>query len=308
MNHNKDITVKINNKEQVQQTNNWDSFPDKSNWHAEEAASIEKDNKTEEVNIIEKNNQSLDYSSIKKRESKKSVRSVFKVFLLTACSAIVIGGLFGIIILKMLVEVDNQDNLTSNVDISTDEVTTVDTSTKPSGDKLVKLEGMQAFVVQVGVFSSLEKAKEWQTKVKDTGYDAMIWDEGDQMRLFVGISSKEEDAKAIAADMEVGGVESYARAWSTTERSTEVETQATDWLKEFPSLWTQTVEAASGDSEANQIEAWNSWLAETPNDLAESSLAWKSSIEKTVEMLTNKESKTKIQLQLLEVWQLYQKI
>lgn len=306
---NKKIIVKINNKKQSELSNknaSWDSFPDKPNWF-EQAASIDKD-ELEEVDVYEKSGHITDGTNNKKK-SKKNNGSVVKAFIVTACGAIGISVILGFIILKMFVEIDDKDNLASNDRISS-EATSENTDVvaeKVDGESTT-LKALKAYVVQVGVFSTKEKAIEWQDKIEATGYNAMVWDEGDQHRLFVGITSTEEEAKSIAGDMEGKGLEAYAREWSTTERNAAFKPEVIEWLEGFPTLWTDTVQSVNQASDSEQLEPWKNWLAEVPEGLPENAAVWKESIEKFVTILAAGESTENKQLQLLEIWKLYQKI
>lgn len=308
MDENKKITVKINNKKlqtQDSRDNGWD-FPDKPTWF-EQAASVDKEDKIVEVDVFEKNN--LSDGPLHNKKKSKNNSSVVKAFIFTACGAIGISVILGFIILKMFVEIDDKDSLATNDRISSEATTAnTDVPAETVDGESMTLEALQAFVVQVGVFSTKEKATEWQDKVVATGYNAMVWDEGDQLRLFVGITSTEEAAKSIASDMEAKGLEAYARAWSTTERNAAFNPEVIEWLQTFPTLWTDTVEGVNQASDSGQLEALKNWLAEVPAELPENVTVWKESIEKMVTMIAAGESIEDKQLQLLEIWQLYQKI
>ncbi|WP_117161307.1 SPOR domain-containing protein [Paraliobacillus sp. X-1268] len=310
MDNNNKITVKINNKKQNKQDSKNDSrdyLSDRPTWF-EEAASLDKE-EIEEVDVFEKNSHLTDDSSSEKIKSKKNNNSVVKAFIFTACGAIGISVILGFIILKMFVEIDDQDNLATNDRISSEATSTnTGAETEVVDGESITLEALQAYVVQVGVFSTKEKATEWQDKIAASGYNAMVWNEGDQLRLFVGITPTEEGAKAIASDMEAKGLEAYARAWSTTERNAAFNPQVIEWLQTFPTLWTDTVQAVNQDSDAEQVEVWTNWLEAAPEGLPESVTAWKDSIQKIATMITEGESRENKQLQLLEVWQLYQNI
>ncbi|WP_117170442.1 SPOR domain-containing protein [Paraliobacillus sediminis] len=309
MDENNKITVKINNKKQQSQDSkdhSRDSYPEKITWF-EQAASVDKDDRIEEVDVFEKNH-STD-SPLNNKKKSKSNSSVVKAFIFTACGAIGISVILGFIILKMFVEIDDKDTLATNDRISSEATrTNTDVAAETVDGESMTLEALQAFVVQVGVFSTKEKATEWQDKVVATGYNPMVWDEGDQLRLFVGITSTEEAAKSIASDMEAKGLEAYARAWSTTERNADFNPQVIEWLQTFPTLWTDTVEGVNQASDSEQLEAWKNWLAEVPEGLPENVTVWKESIEKIVTMIAAGESIEDKQLQLLEIWQLYQRI
>ncbi|GGM27318.1 hypothetical protein GCM10011351_11430 [Paraliobacillus quinghaiensis] len=302
MTHKNKITVKINGDKSTGM--NEDSFPNRSAWF-EQAASLE-DDEREEIDLLEKD-QSTDYSMPQKRKKSKINSSNLKLFALTACCAIIIAVGFGFIMLKMFVEIDNQNALPSNATTTSQTTDSTESTTTPvvtdSQETDLAIPALQAFVLQLGVFSDQLKAEEWQEKVKNSGQESMIWEIDGEFRLFAGVSSTKKEAKFQAQLLQESGQDIYVREWKTSEKTIEVNAEVAEWLQSFSPLWVETTAGNLNDQE------WEEWLNTAPEGLSDPLLALKGKTKTMYDLLVTQAKQDQlIQVRLLEMWYLYQNL
>src|SRR5690625_614444 len=109
--------------------------------------------------------------TLNKRKSKKQ-------FILAITSSVFIGVIFGIIILNMIKQEEQHHALLSNTgngDIGSEEDSDNEKNTNNDHVDSTKLDSINVFVVQGGVFSEEENAKEWEEKFNNIQFPAMRW-------------------------------------------------------------------------------------------------------------------------------------
>src|SRR5690625_2176312 len=114
-------------------------------------------------------------NTFKKKDRKKQ-------FIFAFCSSICICVLFGIVNLNIIKQEEQHHALlshTNNSDIGTEDHSAEVDATK--------LDSIHVYVVQGGVFSEEENAKEWQEKFNNIQFPAMNWYRNDNYFLFVGV-------------------------------------------------------------------------------------------------------------------------
>lgn len=156
-----------------------------------------------------KNNNSVSIlkKSLQKNQHSGPMKSLFFSILL----AIIIGTSFGFLVLKLVI---------SEAKIGVDQVTTIPQESTTGKDQPVgttgtlQLQPINTFIVQGGVFSSVESAEIGAEAVKQKGVPAQIIEANGQAFLFLGLADSLDKAKAIGTNMKENDIEVFAKAYS----------------------------------------------------------------------------------------------
>ncbi|WP_026771113.1 hypothetical protein [Sediminibacillus sp. JSM 1682029] len=300
MDKHKPITVRINDNKRKHVNAKHDEYPEESKKTIrEQAAALEKNLHGSASPLFEspiEEGASEWYQ--KKPPAKRKLPGIYKVFLFAAFSALAIGLTLGFIMLRMF----------AGIDESSDPGTLPSSYTSPANDGTEKddtaenaggMKGMEAFVVQGGVFSSKEKAEAWQKNFTEADFPSMVWEREGQYYLFAGVADTEAAAKKTAVEMTDSELETYVKPWQTAAVKSDFTKEEAEWLKQFPQLWQDSVSAGG---EING-EDWNDWLGLLPEDGPESLLQFHDKAKE----LTNQAkdlSMNEIQIELLSLWKM----
>jgi stage II sporulation protein B len=157
-------------------------------------------------------------SILKKSLPKKHDAGPIKSVLFSILLAIIIGTSFGFLVLKLVitekVQVDQTINPTAEETNSTDSK-----SPAASANGSLQLAAMETYIIQGGVFSTMESAKIEEARMKQLGVPAQIIENNGQAFLFLGTADSLEKAKSIGALMKANGIEVFAKAYTLPEKS-----------------------------------------------------------------------------------------
>lgn len=219
-------------------------------------------------------------------------------FIITGLSAIVIGVLLGLILLKMFVPSGEEPIIVQPVNTDTE---IVNPPTTDGGQSELELPSLQAHVIQAGVFSSVEQGEAWQATVNQSGYQSMLWHADEDIRLFTGVYPSEAEAKRVAEIMGEVNLDLYVREWSSPARTIEMEEPLIEWLIAFADSWRDTTTLGMTD----QIKQdWSMWLESAPSNIPASVTHLQTRIEAYLEQ----PNQATIELELLSWWYLYNQI
>ncbi|WP_010651048.1 SPOR domain-containing protein [Oceanobacillus massiliensis] len=194
----------------------------------------------------------------KKRQGKFNY---FKPILFALGSAVIIGSLLGISMLRLFVDVEAEMTAPT---VNNNAATAVQDNEAATAVSLFNPEPLHAFVLQAGIFSEKGNAEEWAGEYAEKGVPAMIWERDQQYFLIAGAADTKEGAKAIADGLQKGGnVEIYVKEWSTAAGEVNVTATEQDWLAKFKNLWEASLVSWS-EQNSISMEGWEGLLAESP--------------------------------------------
>jgi stage II sporulation protein B len=165
---------------------------------------------------VEKKKKNNSVSVLKKSLQKKQSTGPIKSLLFSVVLAIVIGTSFGFLVLKLVI---------SEAKVEVDQVTTIPQETTTDRENPVnasgplQLQSINTFIVQGGVFSSVESAEIGAEAVRQMGVPAQIIEANGQAFLFLGLADSIDKAKEIGTRMKENGIEVFAKAYSLPEKN-----------------------------------------------------------------------------------------
>lgn len=261
----KEMKVKINGKEQP--LNEDVVIKDWSKAKKETAAAEEKIDSDEFEWILPEKNmkevpefqpaQSIPDSNSKEKNSKIKLSKYFpKRFtpnktglLISTILAVAIGLGFGLFVLKLVVNPENEGALTDAAPAVAPD------NAGGQGEALTAtMPGISAAVVQGGVFSTEEAAQNYSDQFASQGFPTISLNVDEQQFLFIGIAEDMAVAKTIAEDYEARGIDVYAKEFIIPENKIKVETKTdAEWMKAVPAVFQTLANEAANASSSGQI-------------------------------------------------------
>ncbi|MFC3040021.1 hypothetical protein ACFOGI_07125 [Virgibacillus xinjiangensis] len=196
---------------------------------------------------------------------KVSGYNLFKPVLMAGISAVLIGSVLGFVMLRMIagIDADGTDDGTAFVGAGVTE-----NEEEQKGHAPTPLQGLQAFVVQGGVFGNRVNAEEWAEKFSSAGMPQVIWQKDGQYFLFAGIAADEDTASQLSSDMADYQLESFVKEWQTTEPEVELTNGEAAWVRKFVEQWNSSLEGLTNTS-AVDIQGWEELLETFPSESEE---------------------------------------
>ncbi|QED48793.1 SPOR domain-containing protein [Cytobacillus dafuensis] len=147
-------------------------------------------------------------SSLKKNNRNGLLTSVF----ITVFFAILLGTSFGIIMLK-LVKTEN----TTETELPV--IAEPAPEEKEEGSETVFIKPLSTFVIQGGVFSTVESAKQVQEDYIQKGIPSQIIEMNEQAVLYLSVANSIEDAKELGQQLKGKDIEVFAKPVTFEEKS-----------------------------------------------------------------------------------------
>ncbi|GAA0294820.1 hypothetical protein GGQ92_000720 [Gracilibacillus halotolerans] len=246
----------------------------------------------EEENVFQRDYLPTEPEPVHKKKS--SFFQKYKSFILSAVTAIVIGTGLGIMIMKMFIDLDpeafsaSENDANHSVAIANEAV-----SNTESTQVRLQIPTLQGYVIQAGVFSSEENAKNFfDSHLASFNLPYSIWYHEEMYYIFVHLAGTEAGSKEFhQADLENNENFYSGKLWTTAEFSIDIDEASSDWLTAFPEVFTTTL------SEGNTT-AWEQWLEKKPENPH-------SSLEDFVTQslaVAEKNSEAEKMVQVLEAW------
>jgi stage II sporulation protein B len=139
--------------------------------------------------------------------SKKRNGSFIKSIVTTAVFAVLIGTSFGVFMLNLFVEDKSNPTVAPPVVEETETGTDKGGEKAPAGTASAVIPAQTAFVVQGGVFSSKDAAKEGASLVTGKGAPAQSIEMSGKEYLFLGVADSVETAKELGSHFKANGIE-----------------------------------------------------------------------------------------------------
>ena len=241
------------------------------------------------------------------RSSKKiQFIQIIKPLTIAISLALIIGTIFGFIMLKIFGTIDNGMISRGNNPIVSVENSSEKENTKKDLMK-AELPGVQAYILQGGVFSSKENAEKFADDFQGHGIMTMIWKRDNEFFLILGLSNSLKEANKMAANIEKNNLDVFVKEWKTPTREIKMTKDEEEWIHSFQMTLNTTIDNL--DNPKNDSFAdWDDLLKNIPNQ--SESL---SSFEDLIHELLNNEkenndSKSHTQKDLLRIWLLYENL
>ncbi|WP_160721981.1 SPOR domain-containing protein [Bacillus sp. USDA818B3_A] len=184
-------------------------------------------------------------------QKKKKDRN-FVSILISAAFAILIGTTIGVVMLKLFITGPSDNNGTETISTIAEQGTT--TPVEETGEKTntVTLEQMTTYVIQGGVFTSKEGAKETSTQVAAKGMPTQLVEISGKQFLFLGVADSIETAKSLGNQYKADGVnEVFAKPLLLDEKEvTDVNAKEKAFLENALSIY-QTLSSATSTALIN---------------------------------------------------------
>ncbi|WP_075982454.1 SPOR domain-containing protein [Bacillus massilinigeriensis] len=203
----------------------------------------------------------INYSpSPKKKKSTiypKSLKKPSKInwnssILFSIAFAILLGTSFGLLMLKLLTN-EHASNLNTKVGSNEEALVNNEGSPISSTKKAISLPTVSTFIIQAGVFSNEESAKNLQESISNKGVPSKIITKDGNSFLFVGLADSLENAKSLSSEIRELDIDVYAKKWSTGgEKTTSLNSDEQKLVKLVPDTYNMLVQAytvgAMGDN------------------------------------------------------------
>lgn len=236
---------------------------------------------------------------------KKQVFKTAKPLLLSVVSAIAIGVLLGFIVLKMS---SGGADVVSEKQPPQQPSHGAEVSDKNESDSeeiktSVPLNQLQAYVLQAGVYTDKKNTDEVVSTFQSQGYPAVIWEEDHQYYIFTHLFSTEEEAKDAVDQLEKQELETYAKLWTTKEKSIEMTEGEEEFIERFVQTWEETLEKHV-TGETDFIQLWEKLASDLPNNAQ--------NIDELVTYIQKEISEAEVAIDieqiLLDTWYMYSEL
>ncbi|WP_181349723.1 hypothetical protein [Thalassobacillus sp. CUG 92003] len=181
------------------------------------------------------------FNKYSKKRPLISEHSFIKRVIISASIAFIAGSFIGILLLRMFVgmtegeAVNTNPNVTGTSNVAEEETATVSGSTDPSS-----VPSLEAHVVQLGVFSSRDKADEWK---RDHYGDksTFVWERDGQFFMFAQAAPNYGQAEAWAEEHLLSGQDYYIKHWQVEGENAVLSAPEQALMQDLQELWLSTL-------------------------------------------------------------------
>jgi len=244
------------------------------------------------------------------RAKKKSVGSnrgkqlilKFKPLITTIFLALIIGSIFGFVMLKIFGTIDNGmatpgNNPVVNLDKATEKDDEIE------GEDNIELPTIQAYILQGGVFSSEENAEEFARKYQENEIPTIIWPRENEYFLLLGVAHTLEKGEKLASRIEEEELEVFVKEWATQASEISLTSNEEEWINSFQKWLTSSIEELD-EQENSSISSLEKLLSDLPDDSG-SLESFKESIQAIVKKV-KEDGRSPTQEDLLNMWLQYE--
>ncbi|WP_163582339.1 hypothetical protein [Gracilibacillus saliphilus] len=241
------------------------------------------------------------------RSKKPSFWSKYKSFIISACTAIVIGSFLGLVMLNIFVDLDPEEvafeqNTSNNqaVSATSDQSDEEDNTTANAQEgEAFQSETFDFFVTQAGVFTNQSTAQQLVQDLQEDQIESMVWTRDENFHVFVGLKSTHEASKQFTSSAFPSNYELYGgKEWHIDSASISLSEEEKDWFTGLESLLDEMIEGNMDEAAINQ------WLADEPSAVSEEIQA----ISAEVESINTTEDEQASQVTLLKILNQYENI
>jgi len=195
----------------------------------------------------------------------------------------------------------NNENVLPNP-INSNPIVHLDTNTKdtPKEDtSKITLSSIRAFVLQGGLFSEEENAKEFASKYNSKNIKTVIWERDSQYYLITGLANSMESAKDLRDQQEGDGLEVFVKGWESPSIDVQLAKNESEWFQSFHDLLVKSIDGITGEGSI-PVDDWSTLIDENKIE-SEKVNAFKEKIEPYTKNIKKGET-SDMQYELLEIW------
>lgn len=191
-------------------------------------------------------------------------------------SALMIGIIFGVVILNMVKQEEQHLPSLLHAKTETEKAEERDTPV------LDPIESLQIYVIQGGLFTEQENSKKWENKFRNMNVPVLIWERSDDYYLLAGIAHSHDDAKELAHTIKETGLDVFVKEWEVVTMNDSYTDEEYEWVQTFisffdnilsekdnPALFTLThweKNISFEESESLKINAFNQTMEKQLNE------------------------------------------
>ncbi|MFD2657482.1 hypothetical protein [Gracilibacillus thailandensis] len=247
-------------------------------------------------------------SSAFNQSKKPSFWSKYKSFIISACTAIVIGSFLGLIMLKIFVDLDPEEVAFEQQNTSNDQAVSAtsdqsdekgNTTANAQEGEAFQSQAFDFFVTQAGVFTNQSAAQQLVQELQEDQIESMVWSRDENFHVFVGLKSTHEASKQFTSSAFPSNYELYGgKEWHIESASISLSEEEKDWLAGLESLLEEMIEGNLDEAVIDQ------WLADQPSAVSEEIQA----MSKEIESVKTEEDEQASQVTLLKILNQYENI
>ncbi|KGX89202.1 SPOR domain-containing protein [Pontibacillus litoralis] len=238
------------------------------------------------------------------RRQRKEVRLTagMKRMFLASISAVLVGVFLGLLMIRIFAGGDGQQM------VGEDQGVVIPADSEDQASEAIKqaysFPAVNLLVVQAGVFSTKDKAENWQQDMDEQGIETYIWPRDEQYYLLAGVASSENQASNIVDEIQNQGFDAFVKEWSVQGGEKQVEKKEGDWVAAGMDHWSMLVEEANEMDESVMGEM-TTWIESRPSEVTESTSFLIANMEKLLNA-AQAGGQEEIQQHLLHVWHSYE--
>ncbi|GGA85942.1 hypothetical protein [Ornithinibacillus halotolerans] len=224
---------------------------------------------------------------------------MFKPIIIAIASALIVGSILGFVMLKVIVNFDNSLNSSPAILVPDKENGTNNNDDTSSQDRtLYTIEPLSAFVIQGGIFSTLENANKISSQFNELGYSPFVWEKDNQFFLLVQVGEKKEDLQEDINFLTENGLDVYGKEWVVDGKEIQLTKQESEWITSFQQTWVASLNEGKWND-----EKWNTLFDSLP-EKSDRLTSFQSELKDSIQQVNEKESNHI----LLSIWADYQSI
>lgn len=257
----KKITISLRNHEQKEQETEFLKA------EAEQAAAKPSKEKKEPILLEDSSEQSVYKLPMKK---KNNFQTPVKRIAVTALTALIISFGLGFLLLRMFVTLTDETTTGESVVPATSQTPV---NAQEEMVQSVNPAAIDSYFIQAGVFTTVEKALEWKTKLTSQSVSTVVWERDGQFYLFAGSAPTKSEADTLALQLQGYGVDTYVKNWVVLKEEGSLSEEEADVMD---TLVTQLGQHTLNDLSANERESLINELKGSPSgeSLMESLQNW----------------------------------
>ncbi|KGX93629.1 hypothetical protein N781_10605 [Pontibacillus halophilus JSM 076056 = DSM 19796] len=305
------ISVRINGEDSYLERSD-DPKEQESNRKLFEKAQAEQASAVEEEQ--EDSDESAPTISVIERPSKKKKRSIaiplyVKQLAVAGISALAIGLVLGVVMLRLMSAAGG--NVTEGV--RSEAAVPASQYATTSNNQPFTFSAVDGYIVQVGVYSTVEKAEEWQQVLVSKGVETLTWQQDGQVTLVAGVAPSLDQAQKIGDALKTKGVETYSKSWSVPSVDASVSQAEGSWVQEGMNVWANLVtEATTGSEQLGVNPSIEKWLQGMPDETREAALPLRDEFKELATLSQSYDGNPTeaglmdIQMKLVGIWKSYE--
>jgi stage II sporulation protein B len=194
--------------------------------------------------------------SVWNTKTKRNNRLYTTIFI-TVFFAVVLGTAFGVTILKFVTAESE-----TAAPVAAPAKTAPATEKPAAGSESINLTAIPAFVIQNGLFTTEDAAKERVNLLAGQGVTAEIFPGNGQFAVYLGMAGSIEEAKQEAEALKAKGVEVFAKPIGISGgTAADLTSEEAEFLQQAPEIYTILKSGAAGAEELKKVEEYQASLS-----------------------------------------------